>query len=93
MANTSDVNMQEGGQQDNPLFCGHCFEDCLPGFGHWQKYGNIWEGKYKWVYLCSACSKGFWRLYSKCEEFHDYHRMNIEYMDWLDNELKKGKSN
>ena len=57
--------------------------------GHWQKYGDHRLGERKWIYLCNACSHGFWRDYTKIEEFYDWHTCKKEYPTWLNEELIK----
>jgi hypothetical protein len=73
--------------QEDPLFCGYCAQGLLSSEGRWQKYGDHWEMERKWIFLCRGCSKHFWRLYTKDEEFHDFHSMCKEYGAWLKNEL------
>lgn len=90
-----DMDMQPCSARDSSqsLYCGYCLEDCdgLSKKGRWQKYGDTKEGEKFWVYLCSSCSRLLWRLYSKDEEWHDYHAMCVEYMAFLKEELAKPK--
>jgi hypothetical protein len=84
-----------GPPQDKMMFCGNCFSDCrgratfAGDRGRWQAYGDVRNGEKWWIFLCQRCSRGFWRLYSKCEDFPDYHTACEEYMLFLKDELSK----
>ena len=87
------------GSSNQSLFCGYCFQECgnsssnfRPLHRRWQQYGDFRASEKFWIYLCSSCSRSFWRLYAKGEgDDYDHHQLNLEYMLFLKHELAKHK--